>query len=278
MKLNIYSFIRSCFVILLTSFIAANSFAAKGGGGKSGGGKGGGGKKDSTSYNCDQDTRLDEAMQAESTPVAPTTLKFDAFGGYDSSGYVAPRNFSAYQVFDKETGALLGYFTSGLYLGTNPLTTVYADGFRPNRQYELVLNSFDKCGNSAASTLMIDLGNVSFPDESINPVIDAEVHVSYLTSSWGSMPILEIQAHDDTALDKVTFSVNGVVKKVIDLSNEIKISFEQNQVDPTISQAYKYLYTYDFSTSQDAAVVEVEVIDIFGNVSYSEAVLDLPVL
>jgi hypothetical protein len=219
---------------------------------------------------CDSDLALDQPMLVKSEPVSPLIQKISAFGGADSSGGVRVRNYSGYQVYDLETKILLGNFTSSIYLGADPLTTVYASGFRPNRKYQVVLTSLDNCGREGTSNLNIDYSTVTVDTETNSPVLDSDLQISLLSS----IPYLQVKAHDDSAIDKVIFSIDGVELKVIDTTIRIAIWLSATTPEPLAPLGFSFQYPRAFIGK--GRTVTVKIIDMFGNITTSEKVLDLP--
>jgi hypothetical protein len=221
-------------------------------------------------YNCKSDRALEKPMQFSAT-VHGARVHLSAFGGSDRSPWVAP---SEWRIFDA-SGKQLDRFPKALLVGgvsRDMLKETNLEGLVPGTAYIIELISTDFCLNA---------GSVRQPLLLTAPVSDGNLPVvsepSLVSTGFGGFqsPKLFFSAVDDTGIRTVAVYLNGTKTSDVTYYNGSSFrwwadEYPHDGVKSTL-EGPVYTLSYPASYRGQYVLVEIDVVDVFGNAATAQA-------
>jgi len=233
---------------------------------------GGGGSTGSTS--CKGDRAVDAPIQVAVDVQSPGRLHASGYGGSDKSGLIYPTTWTLYDA----AGAQVSKFPTATPVWTSSamLKEVNIEGLVPGATYSVALNSQDWCGNNAVVKKTITMpaaaGEGNVPELSTPTTIQSGL-MGYLFTQ------ITFDVTDDTGLRSVTVSIDGTAVSTSTYGDGrgFRWWFDDYPFDDTQSTLEGPIYYISVPDAYKGGshLVQVVVVDIYGNQSVSSALLGL---
>ena len=225
-------------------------------------------------YNCRKDKVLDSPIQFGLT-IQGERVRLTTYGGSDRSQVVV---LYQWRILDQQNRQL-DYFPKGILtfgVSYNMLRETNLEGLVPGTVYGIELISQDGCGNSGTSrqTVLIPGGNVEN-----NPPVVSVPTIVYTGALGFVFPNIHFTASDDSGIREATVYVNGAPVKTYRYYDGVNFrwwteNYPADGVQSTLEGPF-FTTTYPDAYRGQYALVEIEVVDSFGNTTTTSAWMGL---
>jgi len=225
---------------------------------------------------CKGDRKLDVPMQFNAIVQGPGRVHVSAFGGSDKSGWVIPKDYGGWRIYNA-SGQEIDFFTKADlgFASTEMMKETNIDGLVPGASYTIELTSQDYCNNKGVFRRAITMP--SGPQETTAPAVSTldVVQVGFMTGN----PALRFSTLDDSGVARVSISINGVLAKEYRYSDATGFRWwcDDYPIDGTQSTLEGPIFYWKIPAIYQGAAATVEVIveDLFGNQTVRTAQLYL---
>jgi hypothetical protein len=210
-----------------------------------------------------------------STGIEGSRVLMSAFGGADKTGWVAP---SVWRLFD-QSGKQVDYFPKGgvlVFVSQDMLKEANLEGLIAGRTYTIELTSIDFCNNTGKTKASVTLPT---PDPETNPPNLSNPSVATIGLQTGQFRQLTFSVTDDTGIQDIAVYINGTKIQDYTYYNGANFRwwFDDYPADDTQSvlEGPNYYVNYPTSYQGQYVLVEVDAVDLVGNVTRTSAWLVL---
>jgi hypothetical protein len=223
------------------------------------------------SYSCKGDKRLDAPMQFTAT-VLGNQVHVVASGGADKSNWVVPSVWRLYA-----SGKLVDYFPKStlVFVSESMLAKAHLDGLAAGA-YDIELTSTDFCNNKGIFRTTV---TVTTPQPENDPPTLSTPSLALLGLQTGQFSQIQFSLTDNTGIQRVAVFINGTKLKEFTYYDGVNIRWwcDDYPTDATVSvlEGPNYYVTYPTSYKGQYSLVEIDAVDVVGNVSRTSAWLVL---
>ena len=224
-------------------------------------------------YSCRGDKVVDVPIQFIIQTQSAARIHVSAYGGSDKSNLIYPLGWALYDA----SGRQIDSFPKAtvVWTSSNMLKEANLEGLVPGATYGVALTSQDWCGNVGVVKKTVTMpaagGETNAPDLSSPSTVQSGL-MGYLFSQ------ITFDVTDDTSVQNVTVSIDGTVIQSFTYGNgsSFRWWFDNYPFDSTQSTLEGPCYYISYpDTYKGVHLVEVVVVDIYGNRTATSATLSL---